>query len=144
MSNKYDDIINLPNPTSVRHPRMARSDRAAQFAPFAALTGYDDAITETGRLTDEMIELSEEMKEVLDQKQMFLADIIDQEPEIAVTFFVPDKRKKGGMYKTVVGNLMQIDEYERQIQLTDGTKISISDIYDIDFAAWQTLTATQD
>ncbi|MBO5315085.1 MAG: hypothetical protein J6K17_01645, partial [Oscillospiraceae bacterium] len=89
MSEKnYDDIINLPCPTSPRHPRMPRADRAAQFAPFAALTGYDSAIDETARLTDEKIDISEDMREKLDRKQSFLAEIIDEQPEITVTYFV--------------------------------------------------------
>ena len=104
MSEKnYDDIINLPCPTSPRHPRMPRADRAAQFAPFAALTGYDSAIDETARLTDEKIDISEDMREKLDRKQSFLTEIIDEQPEITVTYFVPDNRKAGGEYKTVTG-----------------------------------------
>lgn len=132
MSNKYDDIINLPHPTSPRHPRMPIVDRAAQFAPFAALTGYDDVIDETARLTDRMTELSEEMKEILDAKQHFLADVIDTHPKISVVYFVPDAKKQGGMYKTVTGELKMIDEYERQIVFADGTRIDHDKIYDIE------------
>lgn len=133
MSEKsYDDIINLPCPTSPRHPRMPRADRAAQFAPFAALTGYDSAIDETARLTDEKIDISEDMREKLDRKQAFLADIIDEQPEISVTYFVPDKRKAGGEYKTVTGRLKRIDEYEQILIFTDGNKIEIAEIYAIE------------
>ena len=128
----YDDMINMPCPTSPRHPRMPRADRAAQFAPFAALTGYDAAIDETGRLTDQKIDISEDMREKLDLKQNFLADIIDEQPEISVTYFVPDKKKSGGVYVTVNGRLKQIDEYEQLIILTDGKKIPIQEVYSIE------------
>ena len=128
----YDDMINMPCPTSHRHPRMPRADRAAQFAPFAALTGYDAAIDETGRLTDQKIDISEDMREKLDLKQNFLADIIDEQPEISVTYFVPDKKKSGGAYVTLNGRLKQIDEYEQLIMLTDGKKIPIQEVYSIE------------
>ena len=128
----YDDMINMPCPTSPRHPRMPRADRAAQFAPFAALTGYDAAIDETGRLTDQKIDISEDMREKLDLKQNFLADIIDEQPEISVTYFAPDKKKSGGAYVTVNGRLKQIDEYEQLIILTDGKKIPIQEVYSIE------------
>ena len=128
----YDDMINMPCPTSPRHPRMPRADRAAQFAPFAALTGYDAAIDETGRLTDQKIDISEDMREKLDLKHNFLADIIDEQPEISVTYFVPDKKKSGGAYVTVNGRLKQIDEYEQLIILTDGKKIPIQEVYSIE------------
>lgn len=128
----YDDMINMPCPTSPRHPRMPRADRAAQFAPFAALTGYDAAIDETGRLTDTKIDISEDMREKLDLKQNFLADIIDEQPEISVTYFIPDKKKSGGAYVTANGRLKQIDEYEQLIILTDGKKIPIQEVYSIE------------
>ena len=132
INRNYDDMINMPCPTSPRHPRMPRADRAAQFAPFAALTGYDAAIDETGRLTDQKIDISEDMREKLDLKQNFLADIIDEQPEISVTYFVPDKKKSGGAYITVNGRLKQIDEYEQLIILTDGKKIPIKEVYSIE------------
>ena len=128
----YDVMINMPCPTSPRHPRMPRADRAAQFAPFAALTGYDAAIDETGRLTDTKIDISEDMREKLDLKQNFLADIIDEQPEISVTYFIPDKKKSGGAYVTENGRLKQIDEYEQLIILTDGKKIPIQEVYSIE------------
>ena len=128
----YDDMINMPCPTSPRPPRMPRADRAAQFAPFAALTGYDAAIDETGRLTDTKIDISEDMREKLDLKQNFLADIIDEQPEISVTYFIPDKKKSGGAYVTANGRLKQIDEYEQLIILTDGKKIPIQEVYSIE------------
>ncbi len=129
---KYADIIDLPHHTSVNRPRMSGIDRAAQFAPFAALTGYDGVIDETGRLTDHMVEISEEMKALLDQKHRLLLDVVDQHPEISVTYFVLDARKAGGMYKTVVGRLKSIDEYERIMLLINGTRISLDRIYGIE------------
>ena len=133
MSEKnYDDIIELPCPTSKRHPRMPMIDRAAQFAPFAALTGYDDAITETGRLTNTKIDLSDETKERIDRKINFLIDTIEENPKITVTYFVPDKRKSGGEYLTVTGKLKKIDGYEQTLLMMDGLKISIFEILSIE------------
>ena len=128
----YDDMINMPCPTSPRHPRMPRADRAAQFAPFAALTGYDAAIDETGRLTDHKIDISEDMREKLDLKQNFLADIIDEQPEISVTYFVPDTRKDGGSYKTTTSPVLHIDTIYHHIHLLNGTIIPIDDILHIE------------
>lgn len=96
MNDRYDDIIHLPHHISKTRPQMSMMDRAAQFSPFAALTGYDAAIKETGRLTDEKIELGEETKAVLDRKQSYLSDMISVQPEITVTYFLPDERKSGG------------------------------------------------
>lgn len=122
---KYDHIINLPHHVSSKRPQMSMMDRAAQFSPFAALTGYDAAIQETGRLTDEKIELGEEEKAVLDRKQHYLCDMISIQPEITVTYFKPDVRKSGGTYVTAIGNLKRIDEIERVLILTDGCKIPL-------------------
>lgn len=135
----YDDIINLPCPTSKRHPRMTMIDRAAQFAPFAALTGYDDAITETGRLTGTKLDLSEETKEGIDLKINFLIDNIEENPEITVTYFVPDKRKSGGEYLTVTGKLKKIDGYEQTLLMKDGLKISIFEILSIESEIFHSL-----
>ena len=132
MNDRYDDIIHLPHHVSKTRPQMSMMDRAAQFSPFAALTGYDAAIKETGRLTDEKIELGEETKVVLDRKQRYLSDMISVQPEITVTYFLPDERKSGGTYLSVTGKLKRIDEYERMMILTDGKKISLDDIMDIE------------
>ena len=128
----YDDIINLPHHVYATRPQMSMLDRAAQFSPFAALTGYDDAIKETGRLTDEKIEMDEDRKAALDMKQAYLIEMIDEQPEISITYFLPDTKKSGGAYVTVTGNLKRFDEYERLLILTDGKKIPMDDIADIE------------
>ena len=128
----YEDIINLPHHVSSTRPQMSMLDRAAQFSPFAALTGYDAAIKETGRLTDEKIELDEDTKAALDMKQAYLIEMIDEQPEISITYFLPDTKKSGGAYVTVTGNLKRFDEYERLLILTDGKKIPMDDIADIE------------
>lgn len=128
----YEDIINLPHHVSSKRPQMPMLDRAAQFSPFAALTGYDDAIHETGRLTDEKIDLSEEEKEALDRKQQILMERLGDHPALTVTYFVPDAKKSGGAYVTKSGNLKKIDEFERLMMLMDGTKIPLDNVADIE------------
>lgn len=128
----YEDIINLPHHVSKTRPQMSMLDRAAQFSPFAALTGYDAAIKETGRLTDEKQELDDDTKAALDMKQAYLMEMIDEQPEISVTYFLPDTKKAGGAYATVIGKLKRFDEYERLLILTDGKKIPMDDIADIE------------
>ena len=128
----YEDILNLPHHVSKTRPQMSMLDRAAQFSPFAALTGYDDAIKETGRLTDEKIEMDEDRKAALDMKQAYLIEMIDEQPEISITYFLPDAKKSGGAYVTVTGNLKRFDKYERLLILTDGKKIPMYDIADIE------------
>ena len=128
----YDDIIHLPHHVSKTRPQMSLEDRAAQFSPFAALTGYDAAILETGRLTEEKSELGEETQAILDRKQRYLAEIIDTKPEITDTNFVPDEKKTGGAYSTVTGFLKLIAAYERVLMLTDGRKIQLDAILDIE------------
>lgn len=132
MKDQYDDIINLPHHVSKTRPQMSMVDRAAQFSPFAALTGYDAAIKETGRLTDEKVNLSEEEKEALDRKQQILMERLDDHPALTVTYFVPDAKKSGGAYVTKGGNLKKIDGFERWMMLTDGTKIPLDDVADIE------------
>lgn len=129
---KYDDIIHLPHPISEKHPRMPMLDRAAQFSPFAALTGYEEAIYETGRLTEEKTELGEEEKAILDRKQRLLLEKLDERPALTVTFFVPDEKKSGGRYITKTGNLKRIDLIQQWMLLTDGTKISLEDVKSIE------------
>ena len=131
MSGKYDDIIGLPHHTSPRHPRMSMRDRAAQFAPFSALTGYGDVVDETARLTDGRIVLTEAAKALLDLKQRLLQERIDTKPEITVTYFVKDARKSGGSYQTVRGRLLRIDEVEKSLVLEGGRRIGTQDVIDI-------------
>lgn len=131
MTGPYDDIISLPHPTSAKHPRMPLSDRAAQFSPFAALSGHGAAIAETARLTDRRIELDEDTKAVLDLKQQILADKIAELPEISVIWFCPDKKKDGGRYVTTVGQLKKVDDIERVLRLADGTTIPLDDVLEL-------------
>ena len=131
-NHKYDDIIGLPHHVSATRPRMSMIDRAAQFSPFQALTGYGAAIQETGRLTDRKIELSEDERIVLDMKQQILLDNIRECPDVSITYFIPDERKAGGSYVKVTGNLKKIDDYQRLLILTDRAQIPLDEIVDIE------------
>ena len=128
---QYKDIIDLPHHVSKTRPQMPMSDRAAQFAPFAALTGYDSAIKETGRLTNERIELDEDALTALNVKYQFLMDALDEEPEIKITYFKPDERKAGGEYVSAIGAVKKVDDFERLITMQDGTRIPMDDVYDM-------------
>lgn len=132
MTQAYDDIINLPHHVSKTRPHMAVADRAAQFSPFAALTGYDAAIKETARLTDEKIELDEYMKGALSDRLQIIADRIKEHPKIAITYFLADKKKDGGAYITASGTVKKIDGFDRVVVLSTGTVIPIDDIISID------------
>lgn len=137
MTGPYDDILHLPHPTSKRHPRMPIVDRAAQFSPFAALTGHKAAIEETARVTERRIELDEDAKEQLDQTLQLLLERIDEQPEITVTWFSPDKKKAGGQYHTATGKLKRIDTQESRLILTDGTQIPLEDLLEIRIESFQ-------
>ncbi len=128
---KYADIINMPHHTSPNRPRMSDIDRAAQFSPFAALTGYDSTVAEAGRLTSKKCEITEDVKSVLNEKMQMIRDYLHDQPIVTVTYFVPDKRKAGGAYVTVSGVVKEISEYDRAIILTDKTSIPIEQICDI-------------
>ena len=130
---KYDDIINLSHHVSSRHPQMPMMNRAAQFSPFAALTGYDDAVRETARLTDEKIELDEYEKEELDRKIQWIGSHLDEHIPVSITYFQPDDRKAGGAYEKIVDTIRKINVYEHEILLTKGTKIPIMNILLMDF-----------
>lgn len=132
MTDNYNDIINLPHHVSPTRPQMSMMDRAAQFSPFAALTGYDAAIKETGRLTDEKIELGEEELSILNMKFQLLVDSLDEEPEVNITYFKPDVRKAGGAYLTASGTVKKIDDFERIIFMENGTKIPMDDVLSIE------------
>ncbi len=136
-THKYDDIIHLPHPVSATHPQMPLSDRAAQFSPFAALTGHEEAIRETGRFTEEWVEPDEDRKALLDEKlQMIWKRLTEGKenrelPKLLFTYFQPDERKSGGAYLTVAGRVRKIDEYARQVVLEDGTILNAERITDI-------------
>ena len=125
----YDDIIDLPHPTSERHPRMPMANRAAMFSPFAALTGYDAAVKGTARLTDAKVDLTEEEKSILDAKLQLLVP----GESVAITYFQPDAMKQGGAYVTASGEIKRVDGAAREIVLTDGRRIPIDDILKVQF-----------
>lgn len=128
MKKDYSDIISLPHHVSKKRPPMPQRDRAAQFSPFAALTGYDAEIDEAARLTDKRICLGEDAKIRLDERMQVLADKIDEKPTITVTYFVPDEKKDGGSYRTFSGSARRIDEYEQVLVFTDGTRVPLKSI----------------
>ena len=128
---KYDDIIFLPHHVSERRAPMSMTDRAAQCSPFAALTGHDATIQETGRLTDARIELDEGGKALLDEKLRRVSAVLHTQPAVTLTCFQPDERKTGGTYIQLTGRVKKIDPYEQAIILTDKTAIPIDAIYGI-------------
>ena len=127
----YEDIINLPHHVSLKHPQMSMEARAAQFAPFAALTGYDDAIKETARLTDKRIEIDDGLKVVLNNKLQIIQENIKNNPEVTFTYFIYDKKKTGGKYITKIGIVKKIDINQQYILLMDKTKIPINEVINI-------------
>ena len=127
---KYDDIINLKRPIS-KHPKMSLYQRSAQFAPFAALTGYEGQVKETARLTDRRIELDEEMKLILDLKIQVIKEMLSDNPEVEITYFIPDTRKDGGKYETIINNVKKIDSYNEHIIMQNNLKIEIKEIINI-------------
>lgn len=128
MNGPYDDIIHLPHPTSKKHPRMSMEERAAQFSPFAALTGFGGVIQETGRLTDRWVELGESDRAELERTLNFLDSQEEEHPLVQVTYFLPDARKEGGAYVTVTGHLKRIDQVEGTLLLQENLRIPIKDI----------------
>lgn len=131
MNHKYDDMLRMPHHVSKTRPQMPVADRAAQFKPFAALTGYEAALRETARLTDRRMELDETEKAVLDLKLRLLSELLPDQPEISVTYFQPDDRKEGGAYLTACGVPKKIDEYAHILMMMDGTKIPIDEVLEI-------------
>lgn len=128
---KYKDIINLPHHVSKKYPQMSLKDRAAQFGAFAALTGYQDEIKETERITINRIELDEEEKLNLNNKLKLIQDNIQNNPRVKIKYFVPDVKKDGGKYIEVFGKILKVDEYKREIIMQDKTKIPIREIIEI-------------
>ena len=131
MSGKYGDIIDLPHPTSQNHSRMSLHDRAAQFSPFAALTGHHAAIAETGRLTDQRIELDESESARVDAELQHLQELLPERPTGSITYFVPDERTTGGSYRTVTGEVKRIDTVGGVIQMMDRREITIEEVFSI-------------
>ena len=133
MKDTYEDIMDLPHHVSAAHPHMSLYDRAAQFMPFKALTGYEDDISEETRLTERRIELSEGEKEALDQRLQLIGELLPQgQSEVTVTYFQPDARKDGGAYLTVSGRVRKLDPVEGVMVLVDGGRIPFGDIYKIE------------
>ena len=131
MSGKYDDIINLPHHTSSKHPRMTRSARAAQFAPFAALTGLDDEMEETARITDKKLILDEEQKQIINRELLFIKNNPQKDIPVIVTFFKSDGRKEGGAYIEKEVRIKKIDEINRKLILSDYSEIEIDDLFSV-------------
>ena len=131
MNTPYDDILHLPHHVSEKHPPMSRLDRAAQFSPFAALTGFEAAVEETTRLTDRRIDLDEGEKAAIDQQLTLVQERLPDLITVTITYFVPDKKKVGGAYVNVSGTIKKIDDYERMVILYDETSIPIDDIFHI-------------
>ena len=131
-SKAYGDIINLPHPESRKHKRMSMRDRAAQFSPFAALTGHDAAIKETARLTDGFVDLDESMKASLDEKLILILEKQQEKPLVTITYFLKDERKAGGSYEVVEGWIRKVDFYERVIEMGDRSKILLDHVVDIE------------
>ena len=131
MSHQYSDIIHLPHQTSKRRPHMSISHRAAQFAPFAALTGHDMAVREVARLTTDKAELDESSIDILNVKLQILKEYLPHRPMVRITYFQPDEKKSGGAYVTTEGCRKKIDEYNNIVVMMQGIQIPISEIFDI-------------
>ncbi|MBO4894242.1 MAG: hypothetical protein II702_00475 [Clostridia bacterium] len=127
----YDDIINLPAPVSDRHPHMSMVNRGAQFAPFAALSGYEEAVDETARLTARKIESDDEEIRKINRCLVIIREKLREKPEIKIDYFVFDEYKEGGRYESVTGTVRKIDEYAMILYLDDGTAVPIDDILEI-------------
>lgn len=130
--NQYYDIIHLPHHVSSTHPQMPLSNRAAQFIPFQALSGYDAAVREAARLTDRKVELDENAKALLDEKLRILQEALSEQPEVTITYFLPDHQKSGGQYVSVTGTAKKIDRNSHAVVMTDGVHIPVWDILDME------------
>ena len=125
----YEDIVNLPPHISKKHLQPSMMDRAARFAPFAAITGYEEMVLEEARVTEEQIHLDEDAVALICEKINMIQEFIDEEPEVRITYFEPDKKKSGGAYITITGTPKRVDEYEQLLIMTDGKKIKFDSIY---------------
>lgn len=139
MSSAYDDLLNLPHHTSAVQPAMPMQNRAAQFAPFAALVGYDALIRETARLTDQKMELDESVKAELNEKLRLLLELLPQQPEVTITYFQPDSRKAGGAYRTTSGIVRKFLCSENRLAMMDGAQIPIDSIVALDDTCFSAL-----
>ena len=135
----YEDIVNLPRPISKNHPQPTMSDRAARFAPFAAITDYEAMVLEEARETEKRIVPDENALSLLNEKLNILQEFPDKISEIKVTYFIPDKKKSGGAYVTVKGSIKKIDPYEKLLILSDEKQIPIEDIYKLESEFFYTL-----
>ena len=133
MNEKYKDMLHLPHPVSATHPRMSLQDRAAQFSPFAALTGHSAAIEETARLTDGRKELEEDEYERLDETLRVIRAHLQEKPMVKIIYFVKDQRKQGGTYRTRTDRITAVDEYRGILQIQSGEKISVKDIIELEY-----------
>ena len=129
---KYDDIIDLPHHVSGTHPPMSRADRAAQFSPFAALTGYDAAVRETARVTERRIELDEGVKAELNARLNCILEHLSEHPQVSLTYFVPDEKKSGGAYRTVTGAVRKLDSVAKTLTLADGTVVPMEEMVHVE------------
>ena len=134
-AHRYDDLLDLPHHVSGTRPHMSMRDRAAQFSPFAALTGYDAAVRETARLTQPRAELDESSKAMLNEKLQQLQELLEERPEVVITYYVPDERKAGGAYVRAAGQVKKIDGDRRTIVMMDRTEIPLEQIYGIESGA---------
>lgn len=139
MKGKYDDIINLPHHVSTKRPQMSMQDRAAQFSPFAALTGYDAAVKEAARLTDSRTELSDDELSILNIKFQILLEHLREKPNVSFTYFKPDAKKSGGKYVTLRGIVKKADTFKRLVVMQDDTGIPMDDILDIEGEIFESL-----
>lgn len=132
----YEDVIHLPHHVSKNHRHMSPAERAAQFSPFAALTGFDAEVREAARLTNQKIELTEEQQAILDERLRLLEDIGPGYPAALFTYFKPDIRKDGGSYISITGHLRKLDRIGRNIILADGSSIPVDDLLEVDGPLW--------
>ena len=128
---KYDDIINLPHHVSTKHPQMSMHDRAAQFAPFSALVGYDAVVAETSRRTESRPELDEQEQRAINERLAYIADHIHEQPEVRIKYFVPDEHKSGGAIIEICEKIATVSESKSMLELTDGTTIYFADILEL-------------
>lgn len=128
----YDDIIDLPHHVSETHPPMSRADRAAQFSPFAALTGYDAAVRESARVTEQRIELDEGVKAELNARLNCILEHLPEHPQVSITYFMPDEKKSGGAYRTVTGAVRKLDGFAKTLTLVDGTVVPVEEMIHVE------------